>query len=358
MPQLAADKGLRLSFRWRTARVRSRTSSCVLTTDIDGPAGLDAAEATAKKKTLFRARRRRSDCRQGCVQCKVGVRMIQAHQRWKLGNVLFRRARCGVIRRRRTEDGERSKGGEQEEKATVHDTVTLGAPSGAKSAPQWVLVASELETLKPLCSHRAGLLNKDVYFVATQHVQHIFYTCTVASQPSSARSNQNAQADGACGAESPFASASAAGDAGSSVAAGLNVSSTSGSASADGGDTRVVMLGAAGAGAGARGASRPRDCRLAALRPRSGSSSDADARGAGTRAVLSPAQPPRAAGRACARTRRPLPAGDATPAPHDDAMTTPDGDATRAPGGERRSLMRRAAPSSSRLRPRRRRRAR
>jgi hypothetical protein len=55
MPQLAANKGLRLSSRWRTSRARSRTSSCVLTTDIDGPAGLDAAEATAKKKTLFQS---------------------------------------------------------------------------------------------------------------------------------------------------------------------------------------------------------------------------------------------------------------------------------------------------------------
>jgi hypothetical protein len=67
MPQLAADKGLRLSFRWRTARARSRTLSCVLTSDIYGPAGLHTAEATEKKKTLFRARRRRSDCRQGSV---------------------------------------------------------------------------------------------------------------------------------------------------------------------------------------------------------------------------------------------------------------------------------------------------
>jgi hypothetical protein len=43
-----------------------------------------------------------------------------------------------------------SEDGEQEEKATVHDsnTVTLRAPRDAKSAPQWVLVASELETQK------------------------------------------------------------------------------------------------------------------------------------------------------------------------------------------------------------------
>jgi hypothetical protein len=53
--------------------------------------------------------------------------MIQVHQRWKLGNVLFRRVRCKLIRHRRTEDGEHLEDGEWEGESAVY-TVTLGAP--------------------------------------------------------------------------------------------------------------------------------------------------------------------------------------------------------------------------------------
>jgi hypothetical protein len=90
--------------------------------------------------------------------------MIQAYQHLKLGNVLFWCARCRVIRQRRAEDGEHSEDGEREGSVTVNDTVTLGAPNGAKSAPQWVLVASELVSLKPVFISR-GFAPQSVYCI-------------------------------------------------------------------------------------------------------------------------------------------------------------------------------------------------
>jgi hypothetical protein len=55
MPQLAADKGLRLWVAVIPMEDVASASSYVLTTDIAGPEGLDAAKATAKEKTLFQS---------------------------------------------------------------------------------------------------------------------------------------------------------------------------------------------------------------------------------------------------------------------------------------------------------------
>jgi alcohol dehydrogenase (NADP+) len=65
MLHLAVDKGLRLwvfvipmkdvASALQNVKYIKVRYHCVLSTNIDGPAGLDAAEATAKKKTLFQS---------------------------------------------------------------------------------------------------------------------------------------------------------------------------------------------------------------------------------------------------------------------------------------------------------------
>jgi hypothetical protein len=116
----------------------------------------------------------------------------------------------------------------KEMRRLVDDTVTLGAPSSAKSAPQWVLVASELKTLEPLRLYRAGLLDNPVYCITTDMTNIPFVHApplVSRAMPAATRTRRRMAPVGPSRLPRcwPFASASAAGDAGSSAAAGFGV---------------------------------------------------------------------------------------------------------------------------------------